>query len=95
MATRYCGTLKLTITLRPNETYSVRLEEENDDGRFATLHGLRLSPFHAGKYASDCRTAYDLAARAAINFAAHADDGVYQFAEVDPGGEPVIVRSRD
>lgn len=93
MASRYCGTLKITIALgADSETYSARIRELNDDARFETLHGLRLAPHYARQLAADSSEAYDHMARAALGFASYADDAIDNFAELDSDGSRIIRR---
>lgn len=94
MATRYCGTLKLSIRLQSDDSYNVRITEMNDDARFAPCNGVRLSPHMQARVASDSREAYDAIARAAISFAGNDDDAIYNFAFTDPdSGEAVVLRT--
>jgi len=83
MATRYCGTLKLTIRLQADDSYNVRITELNDDARFAPCNGVRLSPHMQASVAGDSVAAYDAIARAAVSFAGNEDDAIYNFVEAD------------
>jgi hypothetical protein len=83
MATRYCGTLKLSIRLQADDSYNVRITELNDDARFAPCNGVRLSPHMQARVASDSAAAYDAIARAAVSFAGNEDDAIYNFVEAD------------
>lgn len=82
MALRYSGTLELSITLRADsETYDVVITEMNDDARFNDIEGLKLPPAFASRNAADSAASYDLAADAALGFAADADgDDIYTYA---------------
>lgn len=54
MATRYTGTLKLTITYRAKtDDYSVRIQDTQDNTPIETQSGIRLSPHdrqHHGRF---------------------------------------------
>lgn len=80
MATRYCGTLILTVRyVDASESYTVRIREQNDDARFSPLHGVRLAPVHSN-LAVDCARAYDLACEAALGFASNDDEAIFSYA---------------
>ena len=81
MATRYSGTLVLTIRyVDATSSYTVRIRERNDDAQFETLKELRLAPFHQQNLAADSARAYDLVAEAALAFASHDDEAIYSYA---------------
>lgn len=95
MATRYTGTLKLTIRYNDRtSSYTVRIQELNDEARFKTLSGIRLSPHDQQFTACDSPRAYDLIARAAISFGANEDEMLYAFATTDMNGEVMIGRTQ-
>jgi hypothetical protein len=86
MATRYSGTLVLTIHyVDASESYTVRIRERNDDARFVTLKELRLAPFHQQCLAVESARAYDLVAEAALSFASNDDDAIYNYADKSYG----------
>jgi hypothetical protein len=93
MATRYSGSLKLSITLDTTDTYSVTL---SGDGYRCRLRGIGLAPATAARVALDSAEAYDAIARAAISFAAHEDgtDAIYGHTDCDDAGEPTVRRRK-
>ena len=95
MATRYSGTLTLKIQYRAKtEDYRVQITEVNDDARFATLTGLRLSVHDQRHCAVDSAYAYDRAAQAALSFAAYDDETIHAYASCDESGEFAVRRCR-
>lgn len=94
MATRYSGTLRITIALKSDDSYSVRISELNDDARFAPLHGIGIAPALANRVALDSSEAYDAAAVAALGFASYEDEAVYRYAEYAPKGAFLVRRKR-
>ncbi len=80
MATRYSGTLVLSVRyVDATSSYTVRIREQNDDARFATLTDIRLAPVHSN-LAVDSAKAYDLACEAALGFASYEDEAIANYA---------------
>lgn len=95
MATRYTGSLKLSITLDSTDTYSVTLSGLAGTNYFGRLRGLGLSPHMASKVALDSAEAYDAIAKAAVTFAgAEKGADVYAHADCDDGGGAIIRRKK-
>jgi hypothetical protein len=90
---RYCGTLELSITLKSDDSYSVRIRELNDDARFARLTDLHLSPATLLRLASDSSEAFDAVADAALGFASYSDDAIFSYADVR-GDDRFVIRRR-
>lgn len=95
MATRYTGTLKLSIRYSDQAgAYSVAITELGDNARFDALRGIRLSPAMQARTAAVSAEAYDAVARAAMSFAGANDEMVYAYAELDgETGEATVRRS--
>jgi hypothetical protein len=82
-AVRYCGTLKLSLRyVDKGSSYSARITELNDDARFSPVDQVRLAPVH-NNLPVDSDQAWDLAAKACLNYLANDDDSVYNFADED------------
>jgi len=91
-ATRYSGSLKIIVKLRPDHSYGAELFDGSK--RLCALEGLNLSPHKQRTISADSSEAYSRIAASAISFAAHDNpsisDTLYSLAMTDERGEFII-----
>ena len=91
MATRFCGSLRLSIRYSDaTETYSVRVHEGKT--LLASLTGIGMAPVFADRLSVDCPEAFDRIAECAVSFAGHENEDIYAYADTTDNGMNLIRR---
>lgn len=93
MAIRYSGSVRIKITLQPDDSYNAVFAVQEDAWiELPKQDGLRLSVEDQARLASDSPEAYDEVARAALAFLSNDTDEVLSHANQDDAGRFIVSR---